>query len=79
MFGLLALFYLYCGLLIGCYFLVYHVMHHPCFRNDQGDITTEVGYEEDSIGRPFHENDEEQMDPTVPRIEPIGHTEMGMI
>jgi hypothetical protein len=77
--GWLTLFYIYCGLLVAAYFLVYRLMHRPRFRDEHGDITTEVGYEEDSIGRPFHGNDEEYVDPEVPHGEPIGQTEMGML
>lgn len=79
MIGWLLVFYIYCGALIAAGFWIYKVMHRPRFRDELGDITTEVGYEEDSIGKPFHGNDEEFVDAETPHCEPLGQTEVGMI
>ena len=42
--------YLFCGLLITGLLCVWRWLNQPKFRNSDGDITSEVGYEEDSVG-----------------------------
>ncbi len=42
--------YLFCGLLIFGLLSFWRWLNQPKFRESSGDITTEVGYEEDSLG-----------------------------
>jgi hypothetical protein len=42
--------YLFCALLITGLICVWRWLSQPRFRDSMGDITTEVGYEEDSMG-----------------------------
>jgi len=42
--------YLFCGMLIAGLLAVWRWLNQPKYRTSDGDITTEVGYEEDSIG-----------------------------
>lgn len=58
--------------------LVYEVLNRPRFR-DQFTETTESGYEEDSVGRPYEDSSGLNVDRDVPHVEPIGGTDMGSI
>lgn len=49
---LLIAFYALCAALIGLFIFEYQIINHPRFRQGAGDITTEVGYEEDATGQP---------------------------
>ncbi|MBI4533709.1 MAG: hypothetical protein HY711_07150 [Candidatus Melainabacteria bacterium] len=49
----LVLWYLFCAALICLFLFVFHLLTRPSFRSDFGDITTEVGYEEDPTGCPL--------------------------
>ncbi len=49
---LLVAFYMFCAALIGLFIFEYRLINHPKFRQGSGDITTEVGYEEDPTGEP---------------------------
>ena len=42
--------YLFCGVLIAGLLAFWRFLSRPAFRDELGDITTEVGYEEDSFG-----------------------------
>lgn len=44
--------YLFCGLLIAGLLSIWRLLSQPKYRDSMGDITTEVGYEEDSMGVP---------------------------
>lgn len=46
----LIAFYGFVALCVGFFFFMLS-LNHPRFRNDEGDLTTEAGYEEDSVGR----------------------------
>lgn len=48
---LIALFWVFCGVLIEAFLAVYDWLNHPRFRCSSGDISEESGYEEDSQGR----------------------------
>ena len=47
---LVIAFYIFVGLCLGLLWLFYRFVNQPRFRNEEGDLTTEVGYEEDSVG-----------------------------
>ncbi len=47
----LVLWYVFCALNIALLLWVFRALTQPRFRDEIGDITTEVGYEEDSCGR----------------------------
>jgi hypothetical protein len=44
--------------LCGGFFWFLLSLNRPLFRNDEGDLTTEAGYEEDSVGRRSKESEE---------------------
>ena len=48
---LVLAFWLFCLLCIGFFKLAIHIVGHPSFRNSDGDVSTEVGFEEDSVGQ----------------------------
>lgn len=43
-------YYIFCALLIAGVLWMFRVLNRPKFRDELGDITSEVGYEEDSVG-----------------------------
>ncbi len=43
-------FYIFCALIIKAFFFLSRVLGHPRFRSEEGEITNEVGYEEDPQG-----------------------------
>lgn len=45
------LWYVFCAVLICLFLCVFRALTRPRFRSEEGDITTEVGYEEDPTGR----------------------------
>lgn len=49
----LALWYMFCALNIAFVVWMFRVLTRPAFRDEIGDVTTEVGYEEDATGRPL--------------------------
>jgi hypothetical protein len=54
--------YFFCALLIMMVLGTMHGITHSKFRGEDGDETTEVGYEEDSVGRNLHEYEEKTND-----------------
>jgi len=50
MIGLIA-WYGFCAVLIMSIMYMFRALNRPAFRSDEGDITTEVGYEEDPTGQ----------------------------
>jgi uncharacterized membrane protein SpoIIM required for sporulation len=48
---LIILWWVFCALLYWLHFFVHDHLQRPKFRDSTGDITTEVGYDEDSLGR----------------------------
>ncbi len=76
--GWIILWYAFCVLMgIGNRWF-YDILNRPRFRDDYGE-TTEAGYEEDSIGRPYHDPDDQCLDPEIPHVEPIGGSGMGAL
>jgi hypothetical protein len=51
----LVAWYLFCGILIVSLLGIWRWLNQPRFRDEMGDITTEVGYEEDSLGNVIHQ------------------------
>ncbi len=47
---LVILFYIFVGICLCFFWAFYRFVNQPKFRNEEGDLTTEVGYEEDSVG-----------------------------
>jgi hypothetical protein len=56
---LLVIWYLVCILLLLAWRWFWRFTNLPRFREEDGDVTTEVGYEEDSTGKPLHESESE--------------------
>lgn len=50
---IVGLYYGIAALLIVFAVWFYRLINQPAFRNDSGDVSTEVGYEEDSYGNVF--------------------------
>jgi hypothetical protein len=57
-FGLLAIWYVFCAMLTALVLFSMRGLTHSKFRDDAGDRTTEIGYEEDSEGHDLHGHEE---------------------
>lgn len=56
----------------------YRLVNQPAFRDDHGDISTEVGYEEDSYGyRIFGAFDDFDPATSTPHIHATGNSHSG--
>ncbi len=75
----LVLWYVFCALNIVAVLWMFKVLNRPKFRGSDGDITTEVGYEEDSTGHVLAEEvvEESQFAPDSPHYMPSAHTGSG--
>ena len=49
----IAIWYLICTLLIAGYVGFFKLVNNPRFRSSDGDVSTEAGYLEDSMGHPL--------------------------
>lgn len=47
---LIIIWWLFCAFLYWLHFFVHEHLQRPKFRDSTGDITTEVGYDEDPLG-----------------------------
>jgi len=63
--ALIVCWYIFCGLNIFALGLFMRRITHSRFRDDRGDVTTEVGYEEDCDGRDLKEGVEEFTDQSL--------------
>ncbi len=72
--------YLICLLIIKGIQYFLDLTNKPAFRDSEGDVTTEVGYNEDSLGNllPYNQDDE-CPDPELPHIQSTGGTNMGSL
>ncbi len=76
--GWVVLWYVFCALVgIGWHWF-YNLLNKPRFRDDCGE-STEAGYEEDGIGRPYCDPDDQCLNPEIPHVEPIGGSGMGAV
>jgi hypothetical protein len=75
---LVGLFYLMALCCIAFVSGFYQLVNRPRFRNDQGDVSTEVGYEEDSVGHPFgYANDDFDRSHVSPHVNAPGNSSSG--
>ena len=74
--GLVVLFYVFCVSLGIAGHWFYNLLNRPCFRDDCGE-TTEAGYEEDGIGRPYEDPSGQFQNREIPHVETIGGSDMG--
>ncbi len=76
----ILIWYIVCALIIEGFLLFYSFTNKPRFRDELGDITTEVGYDEDSTGRLLHLTcDDECPDFEIPHVHAPGGTNTGVI
>jgi len=47
----LAIWYVFCAINIALVLYIFRVLNRPSIRSEIGDITTQVGYEEDETGK----------------------------
>lgn len=67
--GWIALWYAFCGLVVKGFLSFYDLVNKPRFRDSAGDITTEVGYDEDPVGNPLQLNDDDEcVDGQMPHV-----------
>lgn len=75
---LVGLFYVMAFCCIGFVIWFYDVFNRPRFRNDQGDVSTEVGYEEDEFGKPLvYAADDFDLRQESPHVHATGNTHSG--
>lgn len=74
----LVLWYGFCALNIAALLWIFKVLNRPKFRQSDGDITTEVGYEEDSTGHVLSAGAEDsEFEHESPHYMPSAHTGSG--
>jgi hypothetical protein len=75
----LVLWYGFCALNILAIIWMFKVLNRPKFRGEDGDITTEVGYEEDSTGHvlPHSFTEETQFEQDSPHYMPSANVRSG--
>jgi hypothetical protein len=59
MLGLIIAFYIFVFFCIIGFLAFYRLINNPSWRSDEGDISTEAGYEEDSLGNILAHRDTE--------------------
>lgn len=68
-FSLLVIWYIFCAMLISLVLFTMRGLTHSRFRDDDGDRTTEIGYEEDPVGHELNEQESTTNDsPSEPHI-----------
>lgn len=65
---MLVTWYLFCGILIVAVLAMMRGLTHSKFRDDRGDTTTEVGYEEDPVGHDLGPTDETVIHEDEPHV-----------
>lgn len=71
----IGIWYLVCFVIIEAFLAFYNLTNRARFRYSSGDVTTEVGYEEDSVGRVLRANcGDEGLDSTIPHVDAPGST-----
>lgn len=55
----------------------YRLINQPSFRDDKGDVSTEVGYEEDSCGHQLAGFDDFDPATGTPHVHATGNTHAG--
>lgn len=71
--GYILVWYAVCGLIIKGFLVFYDLLNRPRFRDYRGDITTEVGYEEDGYGRIVQELDDQCLNLETPHVSTGAH------
>ena len=69
-----------CALVIVGFLGFFKITNRARFRSSEGDVTTEIGYNEECTGSPLSaEEGEEILDPDVPHVNSTGGTNMGAL